>query len=117
MAKNNKFYVERETYEKNEKTYFAYFIKGTIRGKEVKISIVPPDRDLKGYMALDIVFGDENKAELVVNPFEIKDDATGKVIKGNTYIARTTDAHGEVYECNIRPFKNSDKTLLNMIIK
>ena len=57
------------------------------------------------------------KAELVVNPFEIKDEATGKVIKGNTYIVRTTDENGDVFECNVKPYRNSDKTLLNMIIK
>ena len=115
MAKTNKIFVERETFEKNEKTYFSYFIKGTVRGKEVKVAVIPPDKG--GYSVLDIVFGEEMKAELVVNPFEIKDDATGKVIKGNTYIARTTDANGEVFECNVKPYRNSDKTLLNMIIK
>ncbi len=115
MEKKNKIMVERETFEKEGKTYFSYFIKGKIRGKEVRIAVVPPDRG--GYSVLDIVFGDDMKAELVVNPFEIKDEATGKVIKGNTYLARTTDENGEVYECNIKPYRNSDKMLLNMLSK
>lgn len=113
--KANKIMVERETFEKNEKTYFSYFIKGNIRGKDVRVAIVPPDRG--GYAVLDIVFGNEMKAELVVNPFEIKDDATGKVIKGNSYLVRSTDENGEVFECNIKPYRSSDKTLLNMLIK
>ena len=113
--KANKIMVERETFEKEGKTYFSYFIKGKIRGKEVRIAVVPPDRG--GYSVLDIVFGDDMKAELVVNPFEIKDEATGKVIKGNTYLAHTTDDSGEVYECNIKPYRNSDKMLLNMLSK
>ena len=36
--------VERETFEKNGKSYYSYFIKGIIRDKEVRISIMPPDR-------------------------------------------------------------------------
>ena len=82
MAINN-ILVERETYEKNGKTYFSYFIKGKIRGKEVKIGVIPPDKG--GYTVLDIVFGNAMAAELLIKPFEIKDDATGKVISGNTY--------------------------------
>ena len=57
------------------------------------------------------------KADLVLNHFEIKDEATGRVIKGNTYLARTIDENGEVFECNIKPYRNSDKMLLNMLIK
>ncbi len=113
--KENKIMVERETFEKNGKTYFSYFIKGNIRGKDIKVAIVPPDRG--GYAVLDIVFGNEMQAELVVNPYEIKDDATGNVIKGNTYAVRTTDENGETYECNVKPFRNSDKMLLNMLMR
>ena len=38
-----KIKVERETYTKDDKTYFSYFIKGVIRGREVRIAVVPPD--------------------------------------------------------------------------
>ena len=113
--KENKIMVERETFEKNGKTYFSYFIKGNIRGKDIKVAIVPPDRG--GYAVLDIVFGNEMQAELVVNPYEIKDDATGNVIKGNTYAVRTIDENGETYDCNVKPFRNSDKMLLNMLMR
>lgn len=113
--KENNIMVERETFEKDGKQYFSYFIKGKIRGKEVRIAVIPPDRG--GYAVLDIVFGAETKAELVINPFEIKDETTGKVIKGNTYLARTVDENGEVFECNIKPYRNSDKMLLNMLIQ
>ena len=33
--------VERETYEKNGKTYFSYFIRGNVRGREVRAAVVP----------------------------------------------------------------------------
>ena len=55
--KANKIMVERETFEKDGKTYFSYFIKGKIRGKEVRVAVVPPDKG--GYSVLDIVFGNE----------------------------------------------------------
>ena len=76
MAKKVIF-VEREPFEMNEKTYFKYFIKGNIRGKDVKIAIVPPDRG--GYTVLDIVYGDAMQAELKIMPFEIKGEK-GNVI-------------------------------------
>ncbi len=110
-----KVFVEREIFEKNGKSYFSYFIKGILRGKEVKVAVVPPDRG--GYAVLDIVFGDEMKAELISEPFEMKDESTGRVIKGNSYLVRSTDENGEVYECKIKPYRASDKSLLAMILK
>lgn len=61
--KENKIMVERETFEKNGKTFYSYFIKGTVRGKDVRVLITPPDKG--GYAVLDIVFGNQNSAELV----------------------------------------------------
>ena len=113
--KENKIMVERETFEKNDKIYFSYFIKGVIRGKEVKVAVVPPDKG--GYAVLDIVFGNEMAAELVANPFEIKDESTGRVIAGNSYLVRSVDENGEIYECSIKPYRSSDKALLNMIMR
>ncbi len=115
---NEKRIVERESYvSKDGNTYFSYFIKGVIRGKEVKIQIAPPDRDkdFGGYTVLDIVFGDSNAAELVVTPYEMKDEH-GNVRTGNTYGVRSIDENGEIYECKIKPFRQSDKALLNMLL-
>ena len=115
MKNNNKIIVERETYEKDGKTYYTYFIKGIVRGKEVRIAVTPPDKG--GFTVLDIVFGKEMKADLIAKPYEIKDDATGNVIKGNTYTVQSIDENGEVYECPIKPFRASDKSLLNMLMR
>lgn len=117
MAKNNEkvIFVERDTYEKNDRVYFSYFIKGNIRGKDVKVAIIPPDKG--GYAVLDIVFGEAMAAELVIKPYEIKDDATGKVVSGNTFAVQSRDENGEVYECAIKPFRASDKALLNMLVR
>ena len=62
-------FVERETFEKNGRTFFSYFIRGNIRGKDVKVAVVPPDKG--GYTVLDIVFGNEMSAELILKPYEI----------------------------------------------
>ena len=112
---DKKIFVERETYEKNGKQYFTYFIKGVVRGIEARVQLMPPD--FTGYTVLDIVFGNDNTAELVVTPYEIKDEKTGKVVSGNTYGVRSFDEDGEVYECKIQPFKSSDRALLNMLIR
>ena len=77
--------------------------------------MVPPDKG--GYTVLDIVFGNAMEAELLVKPFEIKDDATGRVITGNTYAVCSYDEDGEAYECPIKPARASDKTLLNMLLR
>lgn len=118
MAKNNsgkQIFVERETFEKNGRTFFSYFIRGNIRGKDVKVAVVPPDKG--GYTVLDIVFGNEMSAELILKPYEIKDEATGRVIAGNSYAVQSVDEDGEVYECSIKPYRNSDKTMLAMLVK
>ena len=119
MEKKNKIFVEREIYEKDGKQYFSYFVKATIRGKEVKITVAPQSAnsttvDRGGYTVFDIVFGNENKLELITTPFEIK-DATGHIIKGKTFSVKSVDENGQVYECQVKPFKSSDKALLNML--
>ena len=111
----NKIIVERETFERKGKTYYTYFIKGQVRGKDVRVAVIPPDKG--GYAVLDIVFGDAMEAELVAKPFEIKDDKTGNVFAGNTYAVQTVGEDGEIYECAIKPYRSSDKTLLNMLLR
>ena len=112
---NKQIFVERETFESKGNTYFGYFIRGVVRGKEVRIAIVPPDKG--GYTVLDIVFGEAMAAELTLTPYEIKDEATGKVIKGNSYGVRSVDENGEVYECSVKPARSSDRSLLNMLLR
>ena len=115
MNEDKNIIVEREVFEKDGKSYFSYFIRGQVRSKDVRVAIIPPDKG--GYTVLDIVFGNTMAAELVVKPYEIKDDATGKVISGNTFAVKSYDENGEEYECAIKPFRASDKALLNMLLK
>lgn len=115
MTNNNQVMVQREPYEYKGKTYNRYFVQGVIRGKDVRVSVTPPDNG--GFAVLDIVFGNENQVPLTCTPYEIKDEKTGRVITGNTYSVVTTDEQGNTYECKIKPFRNSDKMLLNMLLK
>lgn len=115
MNNNINICVERDTYEKNGKTYFSYFVKGCVRGKDFRVLVTPPDRG--GYTVLDIVFGEAMSAELTVTPFEMKDEATGRIISGKTYGVRSVDEDGTVYECKIKPFRQSDKALLEMLLR
>ncbi len=112
--KANKIMVERETFISKDKEYFSYFIKGKVRGKDVKVGVIPPDKG--GYTVLDIVFNDQMACELVTTPFELKAD-NGQVIKGNSYSVRSFDENGEVYECAVKPARTSDKALLNMLLR
>ena len=92
--------VERETFEMDGKTYFGYFIKGN-----------------GGYTVLDIVFDGAMAADLEVTPFEMKTE-DGKVIAGNTYAVTSLDPEtGEVYSCKVKPARESDKTLLQMLLR
>ena len=112
----NKINVEKGTFEYNDKEYSSYFIAGKIKGKDVKVALMPPDK--VGWAVLDILFSDTNQGELVVKPYELKDEKTGKVTAtGNTYAVRTVDENGEIYECPVKPFKSSDKALLNMLLR
>ena len=112
----NKINVEKGTFEYNDKEYSSYFIAGKIKGKDVKVALMPPDKG--GWAVLDILFSDTNQGELVVKPYELKDEKTGKVtVTGNTYAVRTVDENGEIYECPVKPFKSSDKALLNMLLR
>ena len=112
----NKIIVEKGTFEYNDKEYSSYFIAGKIKGKDVKVALMPPDKG--GWAVLDILFSDTNQGELVVKPYELKEEKTGKVTAtGNTYAVRTVDENGEIYECPVKPFKSADKALLNMLLR
>ena len=112
---NNKVLVQRETYESKGKEYFAYYVKGMIKNHEVKASIKP--QDYNGYTVLDIIFDGADEVELIATPYSITDEATGVVKNGKTFLVRSVDENGEVYECPVKHNKGSDKALLNMLMK
>ena len=106
--------VEREIFKYKGKEYFGYFIKGIVKGRDVRVGIKPPD--LGGYIVLDIFFDSGKPVNLVVNPYEITTE-DGGVLTGNTYAVEGTDEEtGDIYSCKVKPARESDKTLLAMLL-
>ena len=112
---DKKLLVQREQFEYEGKQYFSYYVIGQVRGKDIRIKLVPPDKG--GYKVLDLVFGDKTEVELSLKPYEIKDPKTGRTTKGNTYFVSSTDEHGEVLKSAIKPYQSSDKNLLEILVK
>ena len=107
--------LERETYQKDGQDFFSYFVKGKIRGKEVKARMSPSD--MGGYDLLDIVFLTDETAELVITPGEMKDE-NGNTINFISYECRNVDKEtGEMYSAKIKPQRASDKAILEMLAK
>lgn len=111
---DKKLIVEREKFEFKGKEYMGYFVKGIVKGREVRATLKP--QDINGYTVLDIIFDGAKEVELIAKPYSITDDS-GNVITGNTFIVRSVDDNGEVYECPVKHSRGSDKVLLNMLMK
>ena len=111
---DKKLIVEREKFEFKGKEYMGYFVKGIVKGREVRATLKP--QDINGYTVLDIIFDGANEVELIAKPYSITDD-NGNVISGNTFIVRSVDENGEVYECPVKHSRGSDKVLLTMLMK
>ena len=110
-----KIKVERELYEKNGKQYYGYFVKGTVRGKEIRAGVKATD--FGGYDLLDIVFNGEDEADLIATPFEMTAE-DGRLITGNIYSVQSVDEEtGEIYSCKIKPNLDSDKTQISMMLR
>lgn len=108
--------IEREPYKskKDGQEYFNYFIKGIIKGKEVKTAVVPVDKG--GYQLLDIIFLTSDACPLKVKPFEITNEKTGEVVSGNTYAVSLTNENGKEFELKIKPASDSGKTIIAYLL-
>lgn len=107
-------FVERESFKGNDgKDYWAYIVKGQVRGRDIKVNFAPKDKG--GYEPLDIVFDVSPKAELLMTN-ETMTDANGKTTKYTSYKVRTIDEYGIEYVCGVKPSRDSDKALLGMLL-
>lgn len=110
-----KLFVERESFTGSDgKEYWSYILKGVVRGRAVKVDFAPKDKG--GYEPLDILFDVQPKAELIIGE-DTMENADGRKTKFNTYTLKTIDEDGMDYTCSVKPARDSDKSLLNMIIK
>lgn len=106
--------IERETYTgKDGKEYWAYLVRGVVRGRNVKVDFVP--KDTGGYEPLDIVFDVKPTATLIMTD-ETMTDASGKKTNYTAYRAENIDDDGIVYSCGVKPRQDSDKSLLAMLL-
>ncbi len=106
--------IERETYNgKDDKQYWAYLVRGKVRGRDVKVDFKP--KDAGGYEPLDIVFDVAPTATLIISDEETT-DKNGDKVKYTAYTVRNVDDAGIVYECGVKPRQDSDKSLLLMLL-
>ena len=92
---------------------YGYVVKGYVRGKEYEVDFMP--KDTGGYEPLDIVFDVSDRAELIMTEEEMTDDH-GRKTRYTTYKLQTVDENGVVYSVGVKPQRDSDKTLLQMIL-
>ena len=98
---------------KDGRLYFAYVVRGMIRGQEKKVDFVP--KDIGGYEPLDILFDVAPKVELTINEEEMP-NADGTKTRYTVYKAQVVDEDGEVWDCNVKPQRDSDKALLRFML-
>ena len=114
-----KIYLKRSQFEvETGKTYWSYYFDGVILNREVKVTFVPKDNG--GYGPLDYAFlaakndGEENKVELVVKI--VKNGFGSNVTKNNMFMSRYIAKDGMPFECEIKPSKASDLSLLKTLL-
>lgn len=98
---------------KNGRPYFAYIVRGNVRGQEKKICFVPKDKG--GYEPLDILFDISDKAELVMTD-EVMTNVDGTKTAYVSYKAQVIDEDGEIWDCGVKPQRDSDKALLKFLL-
>lgn len=98
---------------KDGRLYFAYIVRGVIRGQAKKVDFAP--KDMGGYEPLDLLFDIADRAELIMED-KVMEDNNGNKTAYTAYSVRVTDEDGEVWECEVKPQRNSDKALLNFLL-
>lgn len=109
--------VEREVYEsKDKKEYYGYFVRGKVRGREVKVDLMPKNKDFDGYDILDIIFDIAPTAELIIRDEEMTSES-GKSSTYTVYEVQNTDEDGILYSYKVKPRAESDKSILNILLQ
>lgn len=107
---------ERVPSQKLKKMLWIYYVKGEIRGKEVKANFAPSGKDdVATFTNLDIIFGTENTAQI----YE-KRTTTERNEKKVTYISYQVywqDEFGEDFIATVKPQKDSDKSIFEYLCK
>lgn len=109
--------VEREIYTaKDEKEYYCYFVRGKLRGREVRADLMPKNKDFDGYAILDIIFDIASTAQLSIREEE-SETATGAKTRYKVYEVSNTDEDGITYSYKLKPRAESDKSVLGVLLQ
>lgn len=109
--------VEREIYTaKDEKEYYGYFVRGKLRGREVKADLMPKNKDFDGYAILDIIFDIAPTAQLTIREEE-SETATGAKTRYKVYEVSNTDEDSITYSYKLKPRAESDKSVLGVLLQ
>lgn len=111
---DNTLYVKREAFKSNGKVYYGYFIPFEMRGHKGKVEMVPANN--KGYLNLEIVYGDSDEAPLTIKTTSTK-SKDGTRQKFTSYFVSNVDEMGFPWVSDIKPASLSDTSLLNMLIE
>lgn len=92
--------------------YYAYLLRGKLRGRDVKVDFSPKDKG--GYELLDLVFDVSPKAEL--NITEVVQEMNGVKSRRTIYTVNTVDEDGQIWKSEVKPSRTSDRDTLAMLI-
>lgn len=98
---------------KDGRPYFAYIVRGNVRGQEKKVDFAPKDKG--GYEPLDVLFDMSDKVELTMSD-EVMTNDDGTKTPYVAYRAQVVDEDGEIWDCGVKPQRDSDKALLKFLL-
>ena len=116
-------YIDRKSFEakKSKKLCYKYCVYGKESGRDVTVNFLPAmkegQNDLGAYLYLDIMFGEDNRAQLCLLPYE-RENAEGEIVKGYSYYAVNLDTGKGIQKWyKVRPASMSDASFLTGLVK
>lgn len=102
----------RQLVTQDGRNYYNYIVRGVIMGEKREIRLAPKDKG--GYEPLEIIFSISDKAELVIS--DVTEEMNGVKRTRTVYTAQVVDEDGELWKCDLKPERDSAKTLLNFLL-
>lgn len=107
---------------KDGKQYWGYVVNGTIvrcknnKYLEKQVSVDFVAKDVGGYEVLELIFFDSEEAVLRMHNETTTNEKTGEVLTYTIYEIVSTDDDGTEYTYKVKPARDSDKSLLQMLL-
>lgn len=121
--KNNTLPLVRAPFTSNGQEMFAYAVNDTLYQKKggviigekpIKVDFVA--KDYGGYEVLSFLFEVSDNPVLKITDETMVNEKSGEVTSYRTFTVMVTDGDGIPYEYKVKPFKESDKSLLDALI-